>query len=52
VQQADLVALGDRRLEPGEIAHVLAVEVDVHEAMEVAVGRQQLVSEGRMPTDQ
>jgi hypothetical protein len=36
-QQPDLVALPDRRLEPVEVADVLAVDVDVDEAVDLAL---------------
>ena len=41
-EQADLVGRGDRGIEPGHVAHVLAVDVDVDEPVEVAVVGQQL----------
>src|SRR5262249_30349529 len=51
-QEPDLVAVGDGRGKAGEIPDVLAVEVHVHEPVQVAVGGQQLVGEGRVPPDE
>src|SRR6185503_1373852 len=42
----------DRRRAPLEIAHVLAVEVDVDEAVQVALGRQELVLERGVRRDE
>ena len=44
-QQADFVGPRDRRIEPREVAHVLAVDVDVDESIEVAIDGQQLTAE-------
>ena len=43
---------GDRRVEPCEVADVLAVDVDVDEPVEVAVVGQQLLLERRMLLDE
>src|SRR5262245_13612383 len=51
-EQPDLVPLLDRRLEAREVAHVLAVEVDVHEAVELAVGGEQLLGKARVSIDE
>src|SRR6478752_1912109 len=41
-QEADLIALRDRRRQPVEVADVLAVDVDVDEPVELAVDGQEL----------
>src|SRR5262245_58493150 len=46
-QQPHLVALPDRRLEPVEITDVLAVDVDVDEAVELALVGQPLTAKRR-----
>ena len=51
-QEADLVALADRRREPVEVADVLAVQVDVDEPVELAVGRQELAAEAGVARDE
>src|SRR5687767_2620500 len=51
-QQPDLVARGDRRPKPVEVADVLTVHVDVHESVQLALARQQLVAQRREPAHQ
>ena len=51
-QEADLVGRRDRRVEPGEVADVLAVDVDVDEPVEVAVVGQELRAERRVLLDE
>ena len=51
-QQADFVGRRDRRIEPREVADVLAVDVDVDEPVEVAVVGQQLAAERRVALDE
>ena len=51
-EEADLVGRGDRRVEPGQVADVLAVDVDVDEPVEVAVVGQQLGRQRRMLLDE
>src|SRR5262245_6132916 len=51
-QQPDLVALPDRRLQPVEVANVLAVDIDVDEAVELTLVRQQLAAERRELADE
>jgi len=45
-QHDDLVAVGERRLEPAQEAHVLVVDVDVDEAPEVAALDQPVLEAG------
>src|SRR5262245_44016623 len=47
-EEADLVGRGDRRVETGEVADVLAVDVDVDEPVELAVVGQELRPEAWM----
>src|SRR5262245_6030790 len=51
-QEPDLVALPHRRLQPVEIADILAVDVDVDEAVELAVVGQELAAERRELADE
>src|SRR5262245_33020165 len=51
-QEPDLVLGADRRRETTRVPHVAAVDVDVDEAMELAVRGQQLLGERRVPPDE
>src|SRR5215212_11176414 len=51
-EQPDLVARFDRRGEPLEVADVAAIDVDVDEPMQLAIGGQELLPECRMATDE
>src|SRR6476620_5655090 len=51
-EEPHLVARFDRGVETRQVPHVLAVDVDIDEPVEIPVGRQQLAAERRMALDE